>query len=119
MKISDDVIHVEGELYKTVCTFGKSFELRYGYYDDIDRNHPPDVIYPDFKKTPVFTDAGEPFVTMMQDACRDFRGGEERTSDTTCADCEHFLRGEEWFGICKNTKNKNNNIKTLFSEEKK
>lgn len=118
MKISDDVIHVEGELYKTVCTFGKSFELRYGYYDDIDRNHPPDVIYPDFKKTPVFTDAGEPFVTMMQDACRGFRGAEERTSDTTCADCEHFLRGEEWFGICKNVNNKNK-IKTLFSEEKK
>ena len=26
------VIHEEGELYKVVTTFGKTFELRYGYY---------------------------------------------------------------------------------------
>ena len=104
---SDEEEHREGELYKTVNTFGKSFELRYGYYDDIDRNHPPDIIYPDFKKRPIYTDGGEPFVTMMQDACHAFCGAAERTSDTTCADCNYFVRGEEWIGICQRINNKN------------
>lgn len=96
----------EGEVYKTVVTFGRTFELRYGYYDDIDRNHPPDIIYPDLIRFPVYTDSGEPFVTMMQDACRRFHGSVGRTSDTTCADCDHFVRGDEWFGICGNINNK-------------
>ncbi len=90
----------EGEIYKVVTTFGKSFELRYGYYDDIDRNHSPDIIYPDFVKNPLYTDIGEPFVTMMQDACERYKGNLKRTPDTTCAECEYFKRGEEWFGIC-------------------
>ena len=38
----------EGDLYAVVHTFGKTFELKYGYYDDMDRSGPPDVIYPDF-----------------------------------------------------------------------
>ena len=107
--------HKEGELYKTVKIFGKVLELRYGYYDDIDRNHPPDIIYPDFKKAPIYTDNGEPFVTMMQDACPLFLGDTEITTDTTCADCDYFLRSEEWFGICKNDNKKT----TVFSEERK
>ncbi len=96
--------HKEGELYKVVTTFGKTFELRYGYYDEIDRQSPlcePAVIYPDFVKTPLYTDDGEPFVTMMQDACTNYKGETKRNADTTCADCKYFERGEEWFGICK------------------
>ena len=29
-------VHQEGELYRVVTTFGKTFELRYGYYDERD-----------------------------------------------------------------------------------
>ena len=94
----------EGNLYKVITTFGKTFELKYGYYEECDRQSPlcrPVVIYPDFIKEPVYTDSGEPFVTMVQDACKSYMGETERTPDTTCADCKYFERGEEWFGVCK------------------
>ena len=80
--------------------------IRYGYYDDKDRSGPPDVIYPDFLKEPHYTNAGEPFVTMMQDACPHYKGEARRADDTTCGECEYFHRGEEWFGLCHSPKNK-------------
>lgn len=95
--------HTEGELYKVVTTFGKTFELRYGYYGDKDRSNPlcdPVILYPDFTVTPLYTDDGAPFVTMMQDACPHYTGAGARTRDTACEECSHFRRGEEWFGIC-------------------
>ena len=101
--------HNEGELYRVVDTFGKRFELRYGYYGEKDRQNPlckPAVIYPDFIREPLYTDDGRPFVTMMQDACDRFGGSSKRTPDTTCAECKHFERGEEWFGVCKCTYNR-------------
>ena len=104
-----DVSHKEGELYKVVTTFGKTFELRYGYYEECDRQSPlcePIVIYPDFLKEPAYTKEGTPFVTMMQDACKHYKGHAKRTPDTTCAECQHFRRGEEWFGLCTCPKNK-------------
>ena len=102
----------EGDLYKVVNTYGRTFEMRYGYYEECDRQSPlcdPVVIYPDFIKEPVYTDDGTPFVTMMQDACRSYKGGAKRTVDTTCADCKYFERGEEWFGVCKCKLRKKNN----------
>ena len=104
-----EVTHKEGELYKVVTTFGKTFELRYGYYQECDRQSPlcdPVVIYPDFLSNPVYTDNGEPFVTMVQDACKSYSGKAKRTSDTTCCECKYFHSGEDWFGICTCPKNK-------------
>ena len=101
--------HKEGDLYKVITTFGRTFELRFGYYEECDRQNPlcnPVVIYPDFQKEPVYTEAGAPFVTMMQDACKSYHGDAKRTPDTTCAECTYFQRGEEWFGVCSCTKNK-------------
>ena len=95
-----EVTHGEGELYKVVTTFGKTFELRYGYYGECDRKYDPDVIYPDFIQDPVYTDDGTPFVTMMQDVCECYRGNAKRTPDTACAECKYFQRGEDWIGIC-------------------
>lgn len=103
--------HREGDLYGVVTTYGRSFELRYGYYGEKDRQNPlcdPAVIYPDFTVDPVYTDDGEPFVTMMQDACDGYLGESKKTPDTTCAECEHFRRGEEWFGICKREHDRKN-----------
>ena len=99
----------EGDLYKFVETFGKTFELRYGYYDERDRQSPlckPAIIYPDFIKEPLYTENGEPFVTMMQDACGHYKGNAKRTSDSTCSECKYFKQGEEWFGVCTCPKNK-------------
>lgn len=101
----------EGDLYKVVTTFGKTFELRYGYYEECDRQSSlcePIVIYPDFTKGPVYTDEGTPFVTMMQDACENYEGSTKRTVDTSCAECNCFKRGEEYFGICLCESNRKN-----------
>ena len=98
---SADGIVAEGEIYKIVTVFGKRFELRYGYYSDIDRSQPPDIIYPDFIENPEYTDEGEPFISLMQDACEQFMGKGARTEDSTCAECVYKKRGEEWFGICR------------------
>ena len=106
-----EVTHKEGELYKVVTTFGKTFELRYGYYEECDRQSSlcePIVIYPDFTKEPVYTDEGIPFVTMMQDACENYEGSTKRTVDTSCAECNYFKRGEEYFGICLCESNRKN-----------
>ena len=97
----------EGELYKTVELHGRRFALYYGYYEECDRENPlcePIPIYPDFLQTPVYTDSGEPFVTVMQDTCDGFGGG-GRSVNTTCGDCEYFKKGEELFGICQNPHN--------------
>ena len=94
----------EGELFRSVTTYGKTFELRYGYYGEKDRENPlcePVPIYPDFVREPIYTDEGKPFVTMMQDACENYKGSARRSPDTTCAECRYFERGEEWFGVCK------------------
>ena len=101
--------HIEGELYKRVELYGRTFDLYYGYYDECDRINPlcePIVIYPDFSKEPLYTDGGEPIVTMMQDACHLYDGEEKKTPNTTCADCKYFQRGEEWFGVCLCKENK-------------
>ena len=96
----------EGEIYEVVNTFGKTFELKYGYYDDKDRSGPPDVIYPDFIQEPIYTDSGEPLVTMMQDACPYYKGNVKRMDDATCGECKYVLRDKAWFGLCRCPKNK-------------
>ena len=44
----------EGDVYKVVKIFDRTFELRYGYYNELDRNgkyNEPIPIYPDFSST--------------------------------------------------------------------
>ena len=90
----------EGDLYRQVELFGKTFDLRYGYYEDKDRRGPPDVIYPNFIREPIHTEDGMPFVTMMQDACQHYSGDIDSGGDSICGDCEYFKHGEEWLGVC-------------------
>lgn len=103
--------HKEGDLYKVITVYKKTFELRYGYYEECDRLNPlcePVVIYPDFLKEPIYTDDGAPFVTMVQDTCKRYKGKTKRTPNTTCADCKYFQLGEDWIGICTCLRNKKN-----------
>lgn len=90
----------EGDLYKTVTLHGKTFEIRYGYYEEIDREHDPVPIYPDFMRAPVQTDDGAPFVTLMQDACGDYRP-RGRGSDRDCGSCVYMERGDELIAVCR------------------
>lgn len=103
------IVPTEGELYKVVTTYGKTFELRYGYYEDFERENQavePMPIYPNFKKQPLYTDDGSPFVTMMQEICPHYKGEKKRTPDSACDECKYFKQGEDWFGICTCAKNK-------------
>jgi hypothetical protein len=101
-KNKNNPIIKEGDLYKVINTFGKTFELYYGYYEEQDRYgkyNEPIEIYPDFRKNPIYTDDGLPFVTAMQDTCEHYI----KIKDTTdrCIDCKYYQKGEELFGLCK------------------
>ena len=101
----------EGELYKVITAYDKTFELYYGYYEDGDRENPlaePMPIYPNFIENPVYTDEGIPFVTAMQDPCKHYKSkrGKKRDVDDTCADCIHYEKCDELLGICLCSKNK-------------
>ena len=109
-------VHTEGELYREIKLYGRTFTLYYGYYEECDRQNPlckPIVIYPDFLTAPFYTKEGIPFATMMQDACPHFRGKGARTEDSSCGECAHFVRGEEWFGICTCPHNRRNEKNTI------
>ena len=98
-----EIIPKEGEIYRVLSIFGEIFELRYGYYEECDRQNPlcdPVPIYPDFIREPRFTKDGDPFVTMMQDVCEHFASEAEQNEDNGCADCDYFIQGEEMLGIC-------------------
>ena len=91
--------HREGDLYKVLTAHGKTFPIYYGYYEEIDREHDPLEIYPDFLKTPAYTASGMPFVTAMQRPCSFFFG--EPDEDNTCYQCAHYERCVELLGVCR------------------
>jgi len=93
----------EGDLYRSVTIAEKTFDLRYGYYEDFEReHHDPIPIYPDFRKEPIYTADGIPLVTAMQDACSHYEG---RVDGDSCFECKYFRRSEELFGFCQCQRN--------------
>lgn len=102
-----NTVFKEGDLYKIITLFGKTFELRYGYYDDIDRNSKFSEaipIYPNFLKFPIYTKEGYPFVTQMQDICEFYEGDKDSEE---CINCKHYKHGDDLLGICVCDFNKN------------
>ena len=94
----------EGEVFKIIMLGGKSFEIKYGYYEDYERNAgDPIPIYPDFIKEPCYANDGRPFVTQMQDTCKT---ASDRHLDGFCVECKHFCYGEDLIGFCNFGKNK-------------
>lgn len=90
----------EGDLYKVIQLYGATFEIRYGYYEEIDRRGEPVEIYPDFQKNPAYTGDGFPFVTLMQDTCQFYKPS-RKAIEPDCSTCQHLERGEELIGICR------------------
>ena len=104
----------EGDLYKIIQLHGKTFEIRYGFYEECDRHNPfvePIEIYPDFIKEPLHTEEGIPFITAIQNPCRYF--SEPRTPNSTCEECAYYQHGDELLGICTCP----NNLKTNPKED--
>lgn len=100
-------VHKEGDLFKIIRAHGKTFEIRYGFYEECDRHSryaEPMEIYPDFIKEPQYTDNGMPFITAIQSPCKRFNG--KRNEDSTCEECSFYQHCEELLGICTHPKNK-------------
>ena len=92
----------EGDLFKVITAYGKTFEIYYGYYEESDRHSlyaEPIEIYPSFLETPVYTDDGIPFATAIQSPCEHFKG--ERDEDSTCYQCTHYENVDELLGVCR------------------
>ena len=97
----------EGDLYKVIHLHGKTFEIRYGFYEECDRHNPymePMEIYPDFLKAPQHTDEGIPFVTAIQTPCCHFKG--KKDVNSTCEECAFYQHGEELLATCGCPENK-------------
>lgn len=91
----------EGELFKVIHLYGKTFEIRYGFYEECERHNrfaEPVPIYPDFIRSPQHTDDGTPFVTAMQNPCENFDG--KKDADSVCGDCARYRHCDELLGIC-------------------
>ena len=96
----------EGTLYKTLDLHGHTFNIVYGYYEPYESSSDfgdPIPIYPDFTKTPCYTEDGYPLVTRMQSLCEH---GESRFRDPCCADCPYFMPDTDLFGICRCEENR-------------
>jgi hypothetical protein len=93
----------EGDFYKTIEIGGRKLELRYGYYNpELERGRiEPMPIFPNFKKTPLFTIEGEAFVTADQDICEHFQPKQKISGENWCNDCVYLEKHEEFVGLCK------------------
>ena len=94
--------HKEGDLFKVINAHGVTFEIYYGYYEEIDRQNPkcePMEMYPNFIENPQYTADGVPFVTGLQKPCQYFRG--EQDEDNTCYQCAYYEKCEELLGVCR------------------
>ena len=106
VKPEERAVPKEGDLFKVIVAHGKSFELRYGYYTDTDRENPyiePMEMYPNFIENPLYTDEGIPFVTAMQKVCKHFKLKDKHSDqgeDNVCFGCSHYEKCEELLGVC-------------------
>lgn len=97
----------EGDLYKVITAFGKSFEIYYGYYEDDDRYSryaEPTEVFPNFLEKPQYTDDGIPFATAIQPPCEHFC--KIKDINDCCGDCAYYEKVEELIGLCRCGKRK-------------
>ena len=89
----------DGDLYRVIHAFGRTFEIRYGYYEDFEKSTgEPIPIYPNFAEEPAYTEDGRPFVTAMQDQCPFAR--RKTKGFGFCNDCVYFDSGTDLIGTC-------------------
>lgn len=91
----------EGDLYKRLEVAGHHFELRYGYYEDHERQLcPPVVIFPNLHDAPRYTADGYPLVTQVQDPCEHYCAIDDQESNW-CSDCAHYSGEYREISICR------------------
>jgi len=94
----------EGDVFDTVSLDGKTFEIRYGYYEDYERESgEPIPIYPDLKNDPIYGESGKRIVTFIQESCESFESRcDECLDETDCGFCKHYRETHPGIllGIC-------------------
>ena len=94
----------DGDLYRIIFINGKTFEIRYGYYEEFERDrNDPVPIYPNLLERPVYDGDGRPIVTAMQDVCDHFDGS---CGEIGCYGCAHYKAVEDLMGVCINDNKK-------------
>ena len=80
---------------------GHRFSLRYGYYEDFERNRgEPVVIYPDLLGAPMYSTDGFRLVTAIQDVCDSFEARGAVEEDACCCDCRFYRNSRSCIDIC-------------------
>ncbi len=91
----------EGSLYKSITIEDNTFDIFYGYYSEAERQRwEPAPIFPDFTKTPMFTQDGAPYTRADQDVCKHYTPKPQVSGENWCNDCQHYRLGEEVLGVC-------------------
>ncbi len=93
----------EGDLYEVIEFCGKRYEIRYGYYEDYERDRiEPVPIYPLFNENPEYSPGGYLIATRMQLPCQEYQLRDKNINNEECADCIYFECGENSkFGLCR------------------
>lgn len=95
--------YVEGEIYEVIEIAGYKFDILCGYRTKQDKKAGVVLpIYPNFIKSPKYTNEGYPLVTCMQNSCRHYEVIPDSDIENKCIDCKYFnseLRNV--IGICK------------------
>ena len=91
----------EGDLYMVINSYGHTFELRYGFYEESDREYgEPVAIYPDLKKNPIYTKDGYPLVTAVQIPCEHYKVSQGHAPEECCSDCIYYKDSKKEIDIC-------------------
>ena len=91
----------EGDIYKVIKIDEHTFELRFGFYADFERESgEPVVIYPDLVNNRYYTSDGKRIVTAIQDPCNRYRVSSHTPRDECCNDCDHYKTSGDDIGLC-------------------
>ena len=90
----------EGDIYEVLSVDGRTFEIRYGYYEDFERDgSAPIPIYPDLEKSPVYGESSKYIVTFMQEPCTHYEPRVEN-AEPYCGCCKHYPNNKQMINAC-------------------
>lgn len=100
----------EGDIYEVLSVDGRTFEIRYGYYEDFERDgSAPIPIYPDLEKSPVYGESSKYIVTFMQEPCVHYEPRVEN-AEPYCGCCKHYPNNKQMINACQCSYNSRNSV---------
>lgn len=90
----------EDDIYEVLSADGGTFEIRYGYYEDFERDgSTPIPIYPDLEKSPVYGESSKYIVTFMQEPCVHYEPRVDN-AEPYCGCCKHYPNNKQMINAC-------------------